>query len=391
MHSLPEGEINSAEGAVSDRIEENIDHDTFIERLEDLDMTDMTVSPVATPLPTRNASLPSFRHAQTPLSSTAPTRRRRLIVEEESDQSVTDETTKDPLNNTDAATYLNAKQTPQGEVIQRTDYSPRGDDQDSILDSNKKNRVLKDITMLTPSRKSEKFLGQMTQMQQQSQEQSQQSQGQLQRSQEQPQQQGLQYQIRGQQGQQNTQQSITQRDGSSSTNTTQDLGTRRSLQPRGPWQAQRTEAMSQASSISSMADISSSVSSVVSPLAGAGIPNPSPNLVSVVESVVMAPQANLTNVFAMTQSTQFYVAEPSAYLPLLVHVPRYLRSRRKKSRQGRSVIRRMTPIVLSTNCNDQAKLVNGETPTPDITSPENSYLSHNVSMSADSQSTGGDA
>ncbi|KAF9998308.1 hypothetical protein BGZ79_008008 [Entomortierella chlamydospora] len=329
MHSLPEGEINSAEGAVPDRMEENIDHDTFIERLGDLDMTDMTVSPVTTPLPTRNTSFPSFKHAQTSLSSTAPTRRRRLIVEEESDQSITDETTKDLLNNTDAATYLNAKQTPQVEATQQIDYSPRENDQDNILDSNKKSRVLKDITMSTPSRKSEKLLRQMTQMQQQSQEQPQQSQEQLQRSQEQPQQQELQYQMRGQQGQQNTQQSIAERNGPSSTNATQDFGTRRPLQPRGSWQAQHTEAMSQASSIGSMADISSSVSSVVSPLAGAGIPNPSPNLVTVMESVVMAPQANLTNVFAMTQSTQFYIAEPSAYLPLLVHVPRYLRSRRK--------------------------------------------------------------
>ncbi|KAF9348914.1 hypothetical protein BGX26_012728 [Mortierella sp. AD094] len=405
MYSPSEGEIYSAKGPVPDRMEENIDHDTFIERLEDLDMTDMTISPINTPLPTGNTSPPSFRHIQVPLSPVTPTRRRRLIVEEESDQSIADETTRDLLNNPSAFTYLNAKQTPQRGVAQQAGHSPRENDQDNSLEANKKSRVLKDITMSVPVRKSEEPLSQKeqdvlvnwstpkTQIQQQE---LQQSQEQLQRPQEQLQQQGLQYRLRGQQGQPNTQQSIPERSSSpiSSTNATQDLGIRRSLQPRGPWrwQVQRTtEIMSQTSSIGSITDISSSVSSVVSPLAGAAPSMPSQTSVTVVESVVMAPRVNLANLFAMNQPTQFYVAESSAYLPLLVHVPRYLRPRRKRSRQGRSLIKRMTPIILSTNCGDQAKLSNGETPTPDITSPENSYLSHSVSTSADSQVAGGDA
>lgn len=97
---------------------------------------------------------------------------------------------------------------------------------------------------------------------------------------------------------------------------------RRVLQFHGPWQWQvqrKTEMQSRTSSV-----ITTEVSS---PASVTGAPQ-SPRLSSALLARPVTPYAGLARLF-MTQSSAFYAAETSAYLPLSVHEPRYLRPRRK--------------------------------------------------------------
>ncbi|KAF9200184.1 hypothetical protein BGZ49_009608 [Haplosporangium sp. Z 27] len=393
MNSLAEDNSGDFSQPALEKVE-NVEHDTFIDHLDDLDMADMTLSPVNTPLPNYNTTIPTSRPIQVPPSPVTPIRRRRIIVEEESDQSQGDEAAERVVKDLGEITQQSIKQIPRGGNAQNT---------------NKKSRILTDITMAVLPRGSgissysashpiELNVNSMTSVQSQKDQLmplsdfvplTQTQQGLQQSLEPQQQQQQQDQQVQKRQPQQKAQkQRLHQRKSFSKKSSlsiiSQDVESLGLLQVRGPGrqETQRVNQMiSQESSTGFVADVSSSISSIVSPLAGASSSASTPNPVTVLESNVRGPKANTTNVFTMSQPVQFYVAESSSYLPLLVHAPRYLRSRRKRSRLGRSLIKRMTPIVHSVN---MMKLSNGETPTPEITSPENSYLSHNAFISTDS-------
>ncbi|KAG0301251.1 hypothetical protein BGZ98_008523 [Dissophora globulifera] len=169
---------------------------------------------------------------------------------------------------------------------------------------------------------------------------------------------------------------------------------RRLLQLRGPWrweEHEQPEVRSQ-SSVTTMTDITSVTSEVA-----AEPPSPSPSSVSSLSrsaplSSAFVQQANLTRFFALTGPPRFYVAEPSAYLPLLVHEPRYLRPRRKKLTRGLVRARMLTPLVRKGHDNNELERSGNGTLTPDVTSPENSLEPRQQLMYADGsfQSSFGD-
>ncbi|KAF9108663.1 hypothetical protein BGX27_008275, partial [Mortierella sp. AM989] len=153
-----EGELDNIENPIqsaSDRMEENADHDTFLERLGELDMEDMTISPVSTPLTTHTPSYIPFRSRKAPMTPVTPTRSRRMIVEEESDQSVTDEATKDILNHFGTDADVRTEQSFLKEVGRQGESSPREDGRSNTPNINTKPRILRDITKSMASRETE--------------------------------------------------------------------------------------------------------------------------------------------------------------------------------------------------------------------------------------------
>ncbi|KAF9433012.1 hypothetical protein BGZ76_009991, partial [Entomortierella beljakovae] len=366
------------------------ENDLFLERLEELDMTDIPVSPINTPLPAHHTTHPLSKSNPLPSPPTIPARRRRLIVDEESDQSTTAGTEKyGPYNK-------NRVRSTSEDPTQKRVFANQASNNDNIRtgtgvqSSHVKNRILQDITMSVYASEKETSLrsktpaleygggdmpmndSALTTTQPKDYQPNQ-----TQSSQHQPQQQ-----------EQNGLPPFTQSTslaGPTGVSNNPEHSSSQQLEEPWIWQANNSDIRSQ-ESLGDMTNITSPVPSTGFLDPGVSSPQPSQNPALFPGSVVMGQQTNLTALFTMSQPSQFFVAEPSSYLPLLVHVPRYLRTRRKKLHRGRSLNKKMTPIVhIAQYSSHQEK---NETLTPDITSPENSYLSHNVAGGPDRQQSG---
>jgi hypothetical protein len=98
---------------------------------------------------------------------------------------------------------------------------------------------------------------------------------------------------------------------------------RRVLQFHGPWQWQvQRQTEMRASSVITMTDVTSATSRNAHPRSPVLSPPGSTRPVS-------TPYTKFPRLIELTQSSTFYAAEPSSFLPLAVHEPRYLRPRRK--------------------------------------------------------------
>ncbi|KAF9186815.1 hypothetical protein BGZ51_001736 [Haplosporangium sp. Z 767] len=317
---------------------EEADQDSMSGLFEDMEMADMTISPATTPLPTRCAQTQKHEEEQkahTTLNESlpvTPTRRRRLIVEEESETE--NEYAHSQQQQEETGLECNLSHEHQALIAKRSRVlqeirlplwaavmepspasspspSPHVADAVSTLsidDADLSNDFELPACSTQPVRTRHK----------------------------------LQLRLRHQSAPQ------------SSPRSSQGSGPKRTLQFQGPWhwQVQRkTGLQSQPSLVATMTDISPFTAPVMPP---------------------SAPKSGVerSRYFALTQSSSFYTAAPSAYLPLLAYEPRYLKSRRKKSLRDRIQSGSyVSPIVhprpgQGTRTNDPM--------TPDITSPENS-------------------
>ncbi|KAI8597281.1 hypothetical protein EDD21DRAFT_385863 [Dissophora ornata] len=364
MNSALETELSdgkSLDTCKTERMEEEFDQDDFSVLLEDLDMADMTISPVNTSTPNRYPVAQDGGNGNTSALSVKPGWRRRVIVEED-EFDIADETM--AVGHSKVA---QEHQHPAQLASEHTGLHLRdGRDLHTPCDSqalSNKSRVLKDATTPIPTRiggvlptsspardfEPESALS--------SQEAAQNIIIDLAISQSD--------QVTATQQQQ---QFLRRSPSGISANSPQVSSKRRMLQLQGPWQRQVNRGLGDQSRSPSVTttDITSVVSEPECPQ--------SPSSPS---SRAFAQHANLTKFFALTQPPRFYVAEPSAYLPLLVHEPRYLRPRRKKVTRGLARARFLTPIVRSGSHREQSSLYN-DILTPDITSPENSLASASV-------------
>ncbi|KAG0255232.1 hypothetical protein BG011_005270 [Mortierella polycephala] len=318
---------------------EEVDQDSISGLFEDMEMADMTISPAATPLPTRVAQAQKHeqeQEAHTTLDeslSVTPTRRRRLILEEESETENEYAHSQQQQEETSPECNLShehkALVTKRSRVLQEIrlplsaaamepslasspSYSPLVTDATptlSIDDADLNSDFERPASSAQPVRTRHK----------------------------------LQLRLRHQSAPQ------------SPPRLSQGPGPRRMLQFQGPWhwQVQRRtgpqlQSRSQPSPVVTMAGLSPFNAPVMLP---------------------SAPESGVERSKYFTL-TQFHTAAPSAYLPLLAYEPRYLKSRRKKSLRDRIQSGSYVSPIVRPRLGQGART--NDPMTPDITSPENS-------------------
>ncbi|KAG0354207.1 hypothetical protein BGZ54_001793, partial [Gamsiella multidivaricata] len=325
LHTMDEFEtVDEPHPIKMERMEADYDHDAFSELMEDLEMLDMTISPTKTPLPGDCQEQQVHPENELVPSPAPSTRRRRLIIEEESDTSG-EVVSHRPEQAAAVAIGIYSDEQPGQERV-RVNSESR---------SPKRNRVLMDITTPIPARirrsppasspvpRPREFV-----IQTQAQEAGQDTGGDLFGNHQS--QQAMSAEKQGSAGsQQQTQQGLSQRYLLSQipASSPADLH-ERVLQFQGPWQWQvhrGKEVQSQTSTVITLTDITSAVAASA-PTVSSPSPLPSPRPVV---TTALGTQRSFAGFFALPQQPSLYMAEPSAFLPLLVHVPRYLRPRRK--------------------------------------------------------------
>ncbi|KAI1319511.1 hypothetical protein EDD11_003781 [Mortierella claussenii] len=418
MNSFTEGQLRQFRELYQDQAieaeEDGFEQDEFLERLGDLDMTDISFSPVHTPLPTRkivgtpaqidrNHVLQEQRQPLMPASVLV--RRRRIIVEEESDQSITDGQGRSAITD-DADTAMTEPRTPV-----RTCSEHMADDHQQQRWEEQGVRINRGLTdeghpamdMTTPSpapRRSifghsppssppageqgtiaasavstlDPPLGLDRDLQMINSDQfmcgQQEFQGREQEQLDGQEQQGEQHHQKEEHQPRTTQRRSAPEN---LVDEPESCGKRRMLEFHGPWRWEITrttktqQPASQTGSVITLADISAVDSPVVSSFMSSIVVPQSPSSLRL--GPASSPSA-ASRFIARATNLQFYVTEHS-YLPLLVHQPRYLRPRRKKILQERERARLMTPIVrVGSSGADQKP---DDALTPNITSPENSF------------------
>ncbi|KAG0231981.1 hypothetical protein BGX31_005300 [Mortierella sp. GBA43] len=344
----------------TDKADTSFDQEEFSELLGDLEMTD-TTCPTHTALPDRIESSDPANNGLVPLSGALGPRRRLIVDEEESNNGEGD-----TPNGHQHDRAVEQQHQAEDVNVQPMDVLTK-EQEDTAINGEvlgKKRRVLADIT--TPM--TQYGLGDPSSIA---------DTGSMVMSQEAPPANVKDGQICDP-GQSTPpvrvqQQEALDQQGSSPRRSSQQKPVRpRELQFHGPWQWQvyrKAKTQSQAPTVITMSDITSPV-----PTDGAPQSPRAP-------IVGPAAQTEFVKLFELTQSSAFYAAETCAYLPLHVHEPRYLRSRRKKTLKGQSRARHMTPIVHPVNHHQPfLALGYGNTVTPDITSPENSIVSQSHSV-----------
>ncbi|KAF9912024.1 hypothetical protein BX616_010433 [Lobosporangium transversale] len=387
MDSITEdgpGHINDLHNGETVRMDDNedeFDQDEFLERLEDLEMADISFSPHHSPLLAHSDNSPDpllIKSEQAPISmSLQPLRvptRRRLIVEEESEQEDCDNATRAAVNDHNLDVAM-TDSVPPTEMEDRSQYGAHagGDpnDQGLLPYISSYAGELPPASRSAALHQSSPHIDGLTSTSDHP--------APLITEQQLPPAPLSPHQIEQEAEQHNPQTFITRRRPSldSLTDAQHDSSKRRMLEFHGPWQWQvgpASQAQPQEPAIITMTDISS----VDSPAA-------SSVMSSLVSSFIKPLSRRPASFFAplhrpMTRSEatdiQVYVAESSSYLPLLVHQPRYLRPRQKKILRGRARSKFLTPIVHGTN-NTENQL-NGPpfgSMMTNITSPENSFAS----------------
>ncbi|KAF9956575.1 hypothetical protein BGZ65_002603, partial [Modicella reniformis] len=289
-----------------EKAEGSFDQDAFSGLLEDLEMGDIAISPAHTSLPEHRAgSLGHAGNVPAPLLQPS-TRRRRLIVDEED----FDKGDEDLPEN--SGTESGMVQQLQSELdVRPVEVPPKVHHDPNILNDDqylgRKHRVLVDITPLMPTRlENTSDTGSAIVTQEGSNRPGQ----------------CMSLPEEQQPAPQDQRESTQQRSSSQSmSNLSQSPNKRRMLQFHGPWPRQvqqKTGVRFQESSVISITDI-------ISPASAAATPRSrpqSPALSPAPPARPGAPRARLAGFFTLTQPASLYTAEPSAYLPLLVHVPR---------------------------------------------------------------------